>query len=232
MKRSLVAALLLFTASPAMAQVVPSTYENTPGTGIFVGPHATGARTYQLLMHEDILTDLVGRAITGISFRTATNASSDWPAVDVTYSNYDIYLSQSVAPADRSLTFADNVVGIQTQVRSGPLTVNAGDYPMGGSPTTFGPPINVSDWAYTGGHLLVEIRHDGNGVSSRSMDALVSSTPGYGTMFSGAWQSSYNATTGLQGNFSVIKFSSVAVPAPGALALFAGAFVAPGRRRR
>lgn len=232
MKALPVLALSVLFAAPALGQVVPSTYENTPGTSLFIGPHASGARTYQMLMHQDLISGMVGKAITGISFRTPASASSAWPSTNVAYANYDVYLSESVTPSARSLTFADNIVGPQTQVRSGVLGVTAGDYPFGGSPNDFGPPIDLTSWIYTGGHLLVEIRHSGNSVSSRSMDALSTSTAGYGTLFSAAWQSNNTATTGLQGNFSIIKFTTTQVPAPGAIALLSGAFVFVPRRRR
>lgn len=232
MKLHSIIALSLLFAIPATAQVVPSTYENTPGTTSFTGPHATGARTYQMLMHEDLLGDLVGKSITGISFRTPPNASSAWPATNISYANYDVYLSESVTPSARSLTFANNVVGSQTQVRSGPLAVAAGDYSFGGSPNDFGTPIDLTGWIYTGGHLLVEIRHDGNTVSSRSVDAIGTSIAGYGTLFSAAWQSNYSATTGLQGNFSIVKFTTTQVPAPGAFVAFAALLGCAGRRRR
>ena len=182
-------------------------------------------------MHESLLTDLVGLELTGITFRLPTNATTPWPANDAFFSNYDIYLSGSVDPSQRSLTFADNIVGPQTQVRSGSLLMNAGSFPSGGSPTEFGPSIGFdSGYVYTGGNLLVEIRHNGNTVGSRSVDAITTGTSGYGTLFSAAWQSSYTATTGLQGNFSIIQFT--AIPTPGAAAVLGlGALVGARRRR-
>ena len=36
-------------------QVVPSDYTSIPGNGSFLGPLYSGARTYQLLIHEDLL---------------------------------------------------------------------------------------------------------------------------------------------------------------------------------
>jgi len=215
-----------------ITQVVPGAYTNTPGTGVFLGPMTIGPRTYQMLLHEDMLTNLVGLELTGMSWRLPLSATTGWPASDIAYSNYDIYLSGSVDPSDRSLTFADNVVGTQTQVRSGALTIDADSFGFGGSPTNdFGPTVGFqSGYLYTGGNLLVEIRHEGNGFGSRALDALTTSTSGYGSMFSAAWQSSYTATTGLQGNFTIFQFT--AIPTPGAAALLGmGALVAARRRR-
>ena len=214
-----------------MNSVIPGAYENAPGTSSFVGPMATGERTYQMLIHESLLTDLIGRELTGIAWRLPASASGPWPGSDLSYSDYSIYLSGSVAPADRSLTFAENVVGAQTQVRSGGLSVDAGSYGSGGSPNSFGPSVGFDNWVYGGGHLLVEIRHSGNGVASRAMDALSTSTAGYGELFSAAWASSSSATSGLQGNFTIFEFTSI--PVPGALfILTSGCALLGGRGRR
>lgn len=224
---------LIAPAAAASIQhhVVPGDYANTPGDTNFTGPMTFGERTNQMLIHESLLTDLVGRQLTGLSFRLPANANSPWPAQDLTYSFYDVYLSGSVAPADRSFTYAENIVGDQTQVRSGGLTVPMSSYGFGGSPNDFGSEISFdSGWAYNGGHLLVEIRHSGNDVSSRSVDAINTNSPGYGTLFSALWTGDADATTGLQGRFSIMQFTSV--PAPGALALLGLAGLCGTRRRR
>ncbi len=233
MRRALSLAVVLAIAASAFAgtvnAVIPPAYKDVPGTGTFIGPHAVGPRTYQLLIHESLLTDLVGLSLNGLTWRLPTSATADWPTQDVTYASYDIYLSQSVAPEFRSLTFANNVVGPQTLVRSGPLTVNTGAYTFGNSPNEFGPTIPFSEWLYSGGHLLIEIRHVGNSFGSRNVDALTTSTAGYGTLFSGAWASSATATTGSQGNFSITRLSAVPEPAT---AILAGALALLALRRR
>jgi hypothetical protein len=217
-------------AAPAQIQrVVPNGYESTPGTATFLGPFA-GARTYQLLIHESQLTDFVGLQLTGMTWRLPTSATSSWPATDQTITSFDIFLSQGVAPSDRSLTFADNVVGPQTQVRSGSLTVPTGSFGFGGSPNAFGMNIGFNPWTYAGGHLLIELRHTGVS-STRSVDAIATSTSGYGTLFSAAWGSGYAATTGSQGNFAVTQLTAVPEPAT-LLALGAGLGILARRRRR
>ncbi len=190
--------------------VIPPEYTAMQGTHSFLGPLANAQRTYQLLIRDTLLSSMVGQEITAITFRLLASASSNWPAADITFSNYDIYLSQSVAPENRSTTFANNVVGVQKRVRSGPLTITAGSFPFGGSPTTFGTDINFdSAYVYTGGHLLIEIRHMGFTGTSASVDAIGTAISGYGFLFSACYAASYTATSGaLQGNFAVTRINS------------------------
>lgn len=195
----------------ALFHVVPPAYTGTPGTSTFLGPLANAARTYQLLIHDSMLTSLVGKRLTGLSWRIPTSATAAWPVADVTFTNYDVYLSGSVAPANRSLTFASNVVGVQTQVQSGSLTIPMESYPFGGSPNAFGPEITLTPWLYSGGHLLVEIRHAGFSGTSRSTDAIGTAISGYGTLFSAAWVGNYTGTSGSQGNFTVIRLTADSV---------------------
>ncbi len=190
--------------------VVPPNYAGVQGTGTFLGPLSNAQRTYQLLIRDSILTGLVGQQITGLTYRLIASATSNWPASDVTFTNYDIYLSQSVAPENRSFTFANNIVGVQKRVRSGSLTITAGSFPFGGSPTTFGSDITFdSAYVYNGGHLLIEIRHTGFSGTSSSTDALLTSTAGYAYLFSACWAGSYTATsTTTQGNFAVLRLNT------------------------
>lgn len=188
--------------------VVPNVNEDSSATGTFLGPLANTDRTYQLLINESQLTNFLGRNITGISWRLPTSATGPWPAADVNFTAYDIYLSRSVAPANRSLTFANNVIGSQTQVRSGALFIPDSSYGIVGSPNPFGPVIIFNTpYFYSGGHLLVEIRHDGFTGTSRSVEASSTSTSGYGTLFSACWTGSYTGTSGAQGNFGTVRLT-------------------------
>jgi hypothetical protein len=191
-------------------QVVPSDYTSVPGNGSFLGPLYTGARTYQLLIHEDLLTTLVGQEIQALSWRIIPAASSNWPPIDVTVPNYDLYLSGSVTPANRSLTdFSSNVVGPQKQVRSGSLFIPMNSYPSGNSPNDWGPEIMFDSlYLYNGGHLLIELRLTGTGTTNQSTDALTSTAPGSGTLFSACWGSSYTANSGSNGNFSIVRLTA------------------------
>ncbi len=189
--------------------VVPPEYETSPGTATFLGPLYTGARTCQWLIHEDELTNLVGKELQALSWRIPPSASSNWPPSDVTITNYDLWLSGSVAPADRDLTdFTQNVVGTQKQVKAGSLFIPMNSYPSGSSPNDWGPEIVFdSVYLYTGGHLLIELRLTGTGVTNQSTDAVGTSTTGYGTLFSACWGSGYTANSGSQANFTIVRLS-------------------------
>jgi hypothetical protein len=192
-----------------MYQVLPTDYVSTPGTATFLGPLYTGARTYQLLIHEDQLVGIVGQEIQAISWRLPTGASSNWPATDVTVTNYDLYLSPSVAPADRNLTdFSLNAAGPQKQVRVGSLFIPMNSYTFGNIPNNWGPEIMFDSlYLYTGGHLLIELRLTGTG-SSQSNDAIGTTTTGYGTQFSACWGNGFTANSGSQGNFAVVRLTT------------------------
>ncbi len=188
--------------------VIPPEYASAGGNVTFTGPAASGARTYQLLIHDTLLTAVRGRKLTGLAWRLPSSATGPWPSSDITYGNFEVFLSGSVPPANRSLTFSDNVVGPQTRVRTGALPVQANTYASGSNPNEWGPEIKFAAWTYTGGHLLVEIRHTGFTGTSRSVDAAGTSVAGYGSLFSALWQSSVTPTTGLQGNFAITRLTS------------------------
>ncbi|NUM70638.1 MAG: T9SS type A sorting domain-containing protein [Ignavibacteriaceae bacterium] len=189
--------------------IMPLAYATANGTAGFTGPLSSTARTYQLLINENQLTGLVNKNIISLAFRNQSGATTTWPTAEVTYNSYDIYLSGSVAPSARSLTFSENIVGQQVQVRNGPLVIAANSYPIGGSPNLFGPAIQfTTPYHYTGGHLLVEIRQNASNGTSRAVDAVGTAITGYGTDFSACWVGSYTGTTGSQGNFSIIALES------------------------
>ena len=200
---------ILFFPGVKATQVVPPDYTSAPGTATFTGPLANTPRTYQLLIQSTQLISLVGQNLTAISWRLPVNATSNWPASDVSFASYDIYLSASVEPINRSLTFINNVAGPQRLVRSGILNITDSIYRSGSSPNEFGPEITFdSSYLYSGGNLLIEMRHTGFSGTTRTIDAIGTSISGYGTQFSACWGSGYAATSGSQGNFSVVKISS------------------------
>jgi hypothetical protein len=208
---------LLFSFS-AIAQeaivyhVVPSDYTSTPGNGAFTSQLSTTPRTYQLLMHESLLAPILTKQIYAVSWRLPTSATANWPASDITITNYDFYLGQSVDPANMSLTdFSANFVGPKKQVRAGSLTILANTYTFGNTPNNWGPEMTFfldSIYVYNGGNLLIELRQTGFTGTSRSVDALTTSTTGYGTLFRSCWASGYTANSGSQGNFSIVRITA------------------------
>lgn len=222
-------------ASSAMGAVVPNDRAAVAGNGGFLSPLANSARSYQMVIDESQLVSLVGQQINGIAFRALPGATVAWPAADTTYNNYDIYVGQSVDPSLRTTTFANNVIGPQTQVRSGSLTIPAGSYTVGSSPNGFAPHITFSiPYAYLGGDLAIEIRQDGSNGTSLSTDAVTASSgpgSGYNVNFGATWISGYfPGATGSNGNFTIIDLS--VVPAPSSAALLGLGLIAAGRRRR
>ncbi len=173
----------------------------------FTGVYASSARTYQLIIDDSLLTALNGKYLTSIAFRLPANATSNWPATDATFPSYEIFLSNGVEPPNRQFDFSANVVGPQTQVRSGVLVVPAGALTSGADPNAFSHTINFNTpYLYTGTNLVIEIRHTGNDISSsRSTNSTGTSTAGYGTLYTACWQ----GTAGVvQGNFSFVKINS------------------------
>lgn len=190
--------------------VVPGNYAGAAGGATFLGPLSNSQRTYQMLVHDTLLNGLEGMDLKGMTFRLLPSASVNWPASDVTFSAYDIYLGAGIDPALRSLTFDNNyaVVGQKKLVRSGPLTITAGSFPFGGSPTTFGSDITFdSSYIYTGGHLTIEIRHQGFTGTAASVDAAGTSTPGYLLYYSACWVGNYTGVSGSQGNFCITRIN-------------------------
>ena len=190
-------------------QIVPTAYSGTPGNSTFLGTLSSSQRTYQLLIHANQLAALAGSTIFGINVRLPISATANWPLANVNFSNYDIYLSNCVDPVNRSLTFANNIVGTQVQVRSGPLFIPANSYSFGNTPNALGPVIAFNlPYNYSGGNLLVEIRHTGFTGTSRSADAISTSTPGYSSDFSACWTGNYSGTSGSQGNFTILGLAT------------------------
>ncbi len=200
---SIITASMMLLPSKIKAQT-SLTVPNLAVTGAFTGPFANSTRTYQMIIDDSQLTALAGQSLTSISLRLPTTAAAAWPVADTTFPDYQIYLSNGVEPASRQLNFAANVVGTQTQVRTGSLLVPANAVSNSGS-FTFN--INfTTPYTYTAGtNLVIEIRHTGSNGTTTSNDAVGTSTAGYGTLFTACWASGSAVS---QGNFSYVKISS------------------------
>jgi PEP-CTERM motif len=176
----------------------------------------SGQQHFQQVFSASLLSSLnIGDLITGIGFRVDANESA-LPAQTIT--SYDIGLGQSAnAPGSLSTTFADNRGPDFTIVRSGPLTINANDFPGGA-------PVNDMAWIafstpyqYEGGDLLVEISYEGFSLG-RDADAAYPYDPSLAeTSFGDAYDSD-DEDEGVYPEAIVMGFT--VVPEPAAPALF------------
>lgn len=211
-KMKLSLAFLFIVVITGFAKLKAQTSKIIPDSnvsGSFLGPLANSARTYQMLIDDTQLTPLVGKYLNSISFRLLASASASWPASDATFNSYQIYLSNGVDPANRQLDFAANITGAQTMVRTGALVIPAGSLTSGSDPNAFSYNILFdTPYLYSGGNLILEIRHTGSNSSSLSTHSVTSTntSAGYGTLFSACWQGTGGV---LNGNFTYIKINAL-----------------------
>jgi len=219
---SVVCLLFLAIGQMSLAQqhvVVPNSVENVNGPNAW-NFFNNGNQVLQLLIDESQLTNFIGQEIGSISFRlpgTSTSlypAFEPWPLSTFTYANFDIYLSQGVSFSNITNTFANNVVGTQTQVRSGELIIDQESYPIG-DPADFGPLITFNTpYLYSGGILLLEVRHSGSdySVSFNAVNAVPSSNPNVKTVIS--LDGPFEATTGLVSTYNtpIVRFTEAGPP--------------------
>lgn len=155
----------------------------TPEEGLhLLAPLSGDAGTYQVILSEDLLTDLIGRELTGISFRLSPHETVSWPASGTAFSQYNIYLGAGVSPELTTASLEQNVIGSLTQVRSGNLAIPVNSYPAAADPANpatnaFGPAILfAAPYLYEGGNLLLQIQHSGSGSHSMNMETTLSAT--------------------------------------------------------
>jgi hypothetical protein len=206
-----------------------NTSDNAP-----LGAISTQQR-YQQVFSASLLSSLnIGELITGIGFRVEANESA-LPAQ--TISEFDVSLGQSAnAPGNLSATFAANHGADFTTVRSGPLTINANDFPGGTSLNNLGWISFSTPYQYAGGDLLVEVSYEGFS-SGRNADAAY---PYDSSLAETSFCSDYNSTTADEGLYNeaiVTGFTTTSniepVPEPSAAIMFgAGALLFVLRRKR
>lgn len=120
-KRVSAVPILVLAASVANAYywVIPPAYETTNfGDGLnTIVRNAGNPRTYQMIVAASQLTGITpADQILGITFRLYNAAPSAWPSADVTWTDYDVYIGESVDPASMTTTFASNWIGAPVQV--------------------------------------------------------------------------------------------------------------------
>lgn len=215
--------------------VVPGGFSGTEASSSDNAPLGAAEQHFQQVFSAALLTNLtIGDQIDGIAFRVEGNESS-LPAQTV--STYDISMSASPnAPGSLSPVFAANRGADFLTVRTGPLTLNAGDFSGGSSPNTFGWILFSTPYTYTGGDLLVEIAYQGFSIGRDADAAYPYNTSLAQTAFGNGF-SSTTADAGLYPEALVMGFSvetGSSIPEPSAPAMFvAGAlFIGAWMRRQ
>ena len=207
--------------------VVPGEYALAEAGSSDNAPLGASEQHFQQVFSSSLLTNLaVGDLIGGMAFRVEGGETA-LPAQ--TIPDYNISLSQSPnAPGSLSATFADNRGADFQTVRSGPLTVNAGDFPGGSSPNDFGWISFSTPYVYQGGDLLIEIAYQGFS-AGRDADAAY---PYAANLAQTAFGTGYNSTTadaGLYAEALVVAFSVsgqvIPVPEPSASLVFGAGMV-------
>jgi len=201
--------------------VVPGGFSGTEANTSDNAPLGASEQHFQQVFSVALLTNLVaGDFINGIAFRVDGSETS-LPAQTVT--TYNIGMSQSPnAPGSLSSTFSANRGADYLTVRSGPLTLRAGDFSGGASPNTFGWISFSTPYLYTGGNLLVEIAYQGFSIG-RDADAAYPYNPSLAQSAFGTGFSSTAADAGLYSEAIVMGFSVEtvsSVPEPSASAMF------------
>ncbi len=213
--------LLLAAASvSADAIIVPGEYATTEANTSDNAPLGATEQHFQQVFSPSLLTGLsVGDWITGIGFRVEGNETAV-PAQTVTA--YNIGIGQSLfAPGSLSSTFADNRGADFTMARTGPLTINAGDFPGGSSPNNMGWIPFSTPYQYEGGNLLIEISYEGFS-AGRDADAAYPYTSGLAQTAFGTGFGSTTADAGIYDEAIVFGFSTISVPEPSSAFLASG----------
>lgn len=241
MRKYAILGLLAVIGSASAADVVTAnTYANTPfspanGLNTIIRD-LNAPRTAQLLINQNQLGGMqAGSLITGISFRLWNGAVSTYTGA--TWSSYDIRIGESVAPNLSSTTFASNFVGGSTLVQTGSLTMSGFTSGNSGStPNAWNDVINFSTpHVYTGGHLLIEVRHTGSNITNPAntfLEAVTNAGVGYGTDYTSYTATTATATTGALAAFTMNKITYTPVPEPATMAALGLGLAAVIRRRR
>ena len=171
------------------------------------------SRTHQILIAASELANLPnGTPITGLTFRAQPAQASAFPptGITATFTDYTIEVATAATtPATMSTTLAANVGPDAVVVRSGPHSIAPLAFSNANNPTAFGPTIPFTTYyVYTGGNLVITIRHSGNAQNVNSfMDCITPAGPGYGTLVRAMSGNSSDATVGTQAAATIVRLT-------------------------
>jgi hypothetical protein len=213
MHRSLFPLLVLTSTALAQSVVVPNanaTVFGTTGLNTIVR-NAGNPRTYQYGVNAAELAGIpVGSVITGVSVRLYSGtALASWPASDITWSTYDIWAGPATATAGWVADPMMNFAAAPQQVRTGPLTLEAGRFATSGVPGVVNPWAEFyfdfqAPYVYTGGDLALLFSHPGSNdpLNAEFPDVVVPNAAAYGVSLS---QTVQNGTSLVAANFYTMR---------------------------
>ncbi len=192
MRHLTLSSVLLASSLFAQSVVVPNANATTLGTSQLnsIIRNALNPRTYQYGINAAELAGIpIGSVITGVSVRFMVFASNplSWPPADILWNNYDI----SIGPATPTATWvanpALNFSAPPQQVRSGPMTLDAGTLSNLGIPATPNPWSEFYfdfqvPYLYLGGDLALLFSHPGSTDPATALypEVVVSNAATYG----------------------------------------------------
>ena len=207
-------AIVVALASTSGAGVVPNIYAGTEGPGTFL-TYTSAARTYQYVIDESELTDLVGMNIVGLAMRLNASATVPGPSANMSTTDMEIWIGPGVDPSAMSQITANNFTSAPTLVKDGQHDIFAGSFGIG-NPAPFGPMIGTSEYFYNGGDLSILMYWQGWTGATLSLDASTTSSPGYNVTYASRWLAGFNTgTLTNQANFLVTDIIGRPVPEPG-----------------
>ncbi len=191
--RILITTAVLCGTLVAQSIVVPNANANARGTSQLnsIVRNAGNPRTYQYGVNASELAGIpVGSVITGVSlrFQVFTSNAAAWPPASITWTNYDIWVGSAIPTGTWGAGFFANFSVPPQQVRSGPMTLDAGVF------TNVNPPAPAPNpWAefyfdlqnpylWLGGDLAFLFSHPGSldPTTAQYPETVVSSAATYG----------------------------------------------------